>query len=327
MNKKAKWIMIGTGMTVLSAAAAGINAISRRLSKFVVDAALDREEPQKLKDGKRLNNEVIPKELSAQLCQLSEKLENSDCETITISARDGEKLVGHWHHRENDKRVIIAMHGWRSSWAHDFGSIADFWHSNGCSVLYAEQRGQGNSGGNYMGFGMIERFDCLDWIDWVNENIDSALPIYLAGISMGASTVLMAGGFDLPPNVHGIMADCGFTSASAIWKYVVELNTCFSYNSRSKALDDLCKEKINMGTQDYTTLDAMKKCRVPVLFIHGSDDTFVPVEMTYENYKACNAQKKLLIVPGAAHAMSYVVDKPQYEKAVKKFWASCEKNK
>ncbi len=311
-------------MTALSAAAAGINTISRRLSKFVVDAALDREEPIKLKDGKRLNDVVIPEELTAKLCQSSEKLKNSDCETVTISARDGESLVGHYHHKKGDRRLIIAMHGWRSSWTRDFGAIADFWHSNGCSVLYAEQRAQGNSGGDYMGFGMIERFDCLAWINWANERIKSTLPIYLAGISMGASTVLMAGGFDLPPNVRGIMADSGFTSANAIWKYVVENNTRFSYNSRSKALDDLCKKKIQVGTQDYTTLDAMKECRVPVLLIHGSDDTFVPVEMTYENYKACNAPKKLFIVPGATHAMSYMFDKSGYEKAVKDFWENCD---
>lgn len=318
MNRKTKWTI--AGITALSAMAAGVAAYSHRISKFVVAAALDREEPFRLKSGKSLNNTTVSEEVISHLRNLSENLRNSDCETVTISARDGEKLVGHWHHKEGDKRVIIAMHGWRSSWAHDFGAIADFWHSDGCSVLYAEQRGQGNSGGNYMGFGMIERFDCLDWIDWVNENIGTSLPVYLAGISMGASTVLMAGGFDLPPNVHGIMADCGFTSASAIWKYVVEVNTRFSYKSRSKALDDLCKEKIRIGTQDYTTLDAMKECRVPVLLIHGSDDTFVPVEMTYENYKACNAPKKLLIVPGAAHAMSYIVDKSAYEKAVKEFW-------
>ena len=64
----------------------------------------------------------------------------------------------------------------------------------------------------------------------------------------------------------------------------------------------------------------LSECKVPVLFVHGSDDHFVPVEMTYENYKACIAPKRLLIVPGAEHGMSYMVDKKSYEEAVKRFW-------
>lgn len=321
MKKKAKWIMIGAGITAATATVCGVAAaVSHRISKFVVDTALDRQGPKPLKGTKNPNNSVVPEELKAKVRELSEKLKNSDLETVTITARDGEKLVGHWHHKDTDKRVIIAMHGWRSSWAHDFGTIADFWQDNGSSVLYVEQRGQGESGGEYMGFGMIERYDCLDWIDLVNDRMNDSMPIYLAGISMGASTVLMTGGFDLPNNVCGIMADCGFTSAHAIWKHVVEGNTHFSYDSRSKVVDDLCKKKIQVGSQDYTTLDAMKECDVPVLFIHGTDDTFVPVEMTYENYKACASSKMLFVVPGATHAMSYVVDKEGYEKTVKQFW-------
>ena len=321
MKNRAKRIIIGTGITAAVAAMVGAaTAVSHKISRFVVDTALDRQGPKPLKGTKNPNDKVVPDELKDELHKLTEKLKNSDLETVAITAHDGEKLAGHWHHKEDDKRVIIAMHGWRSSWAHDFGAIADFWQDNGCSVLYVEQRGQGDSGGDYMGFGMIERYDCLDWIEWVNEKTNEGMPIYLAGISMGASTVLMTAGFELPNNVCGIMADCGFTSAHAIWKHVVEGNTHFSYNSRSKMVDDLCKKKINIGTQDYTTLDAMKNCDVPILFIHGTDDTFVPVEMTYENYKACIAPKTLFVVPGATHAMSYVVDKAGYEKAVKEFW-------
>jgi len=82
----------------------------------------------------------------------------------------------------------------------------------------------------------------------------------------------------------------------------------------------MCKKKINLTSEEYTTLDAMRVNKIPVLFVHGTDDDFVPVEMTYENYKACNAEKELLIVPGATHAMSYLVDRDGYENAVKQFW-------
>ncbi len=116
---------------------------------------------------------------------LAEKaLEESDCETVEILSHDGLKLVGHWHCGENPKRIIVAMHGWRSSWAKDFGVIAPFWHGSDCAVLYPEQRSQGNSEGEFITFGLLERHDCLQWVHWVNERTGGVLPIYLAGVSM-----------------------------------------------------------------------------------------------------------------------------------------------
>ena len=317
MKKSTQKLLIFSGITFAGTVITGI--VSHLTAKILVSTALDREMPKSMKN-RSISKTEKNEELIAAIREKSEKLKNSDCKTVEIMSHDGEKLIGHWHHNDNDERIIIAMHGWRSSWSKDFGAISDFWHNNKCSVLYAEQRGQNDSGGDYMGFGMIERFDCLDWINWVNEYNKENLPIYLAGISMGASTVLMTSGFDLPENVHGIMADCGFTSANDIWKHVVENNMHLSYNMRRKIVNDLCKKKIQVTSDEYTTLDALATNTVPVLFVHGTDDRFVPIEMTYENYKSCNAPKRIFIVPGAAHAMSYMVDKDGYEENVKKFW-------
>ncbi len=318
MKKSTKAILIGSG-AVLTGAAAVAAVVSHKTTKTLVNTALDREMPKAMKNRPMYKSEK-DENLLAFLKEKSEKLKNSVTETVEITGQDGKKLIGHWHHNENDKRIIIAMHGWRSSWTNDFAGIFDFWHDNGCSVLYAEQRAQNGSDGDYMGFGMLERYDCLDWINWANEQNKDNLPIYLAGISMGDSTVLMTSGFKLPENVHGIMADCGFTSAKAIWKHVAQNNMHLSYNIHSRMIEDLCKKKINISTEDYTTLDALKENKIPVLFVHGTDDDFVPIDMTYENYKACIAPKKLLVVPGANHAMSYIVDKDGYEKTVKEFW-------
>lgn len=324
MNQMTKKVCIGAGIAASGIAIAGI--VSCGITKQLVRIALDREAPKNMGKAKqKLTGGRVDAELAAELAVYAEKLEQSDCESVEITSHDGKKLVGHWYPCKNAERIIIAMHGWRSYWAKDFGAIAAFWHENGCSVLYAEQRGQNNSGGEYMGFGLVERFDCLDWIQWVNQMIENELPVYLAGISMGASTVLMAAGMELPENVQGIIADCGFTSPHAIWKHVVENNMHLSYRRlRMAVADAYCKQKIQMGANEYSTVEAMKQCKVPVLFIHGTDDHFVPVEMTYENYKACTAPRYLLIVPGAEHGMSYFVDRAGYEEAVKAFWDACE---
>ena len=322
MKKSARYILIGAGVT--AAGIGAIAAISYNITKKLLGLAMDREEPAIIaKNRSKLTGSAEMAKFLQQVDEAAGKLENSGCEEVETSSQDGIRLVGHWQTCENPKRVIIAMHGWRSTWSHDFGTIADFWHNNDCCVLYAEQRGQGNSGGDYMGFGLLERYDCLRWIEWVNARTGGTLPVYLAGLSMGATTVLMAAGLHLPENVHGIMADCGFTSPQAIWKHVVKKNMHISYESiRSAIASDMCRKRINMGANDYSTTDAMQQCKVPVLFIHGTDDHFVPVEMTYENYKACAAEKRLLIVPGAEHGMSYAVDKDSYEKITKQFWAA-----
>lgn len=320
MKKKITKILIGTGAVTAGAVVAA--GFIYKFTKEMMDVALDREPPKVNEKAKsRFSGSRGQENTFGELAAMSEKLKNSDCKAVEITAQDGTRLVGHWHKCDKTERVIIAMHGWRSSWNKDFGAISDFWHKNNCSVLYAEQRGQGQSGGAYMGFGLTERYDCLAWIKWVNENGNDKLPVYLCGISMGASTVLMAAGLELPANVHGIMADCGYTSPHDIWKYIMENNLRLSYNGITSAIaNDICRKKIQVTSKEYSCIEAMRKCKVPVLFVHGSDDHFVPVEMTYENYKACAAPKHLLIVPGAEHGMSYMVDRNGYEEAVKSFW-------
>ena len=318
MNKYLKNILIATGIVSSTAA---LGAIYYASAKQFMKIALDREEPKQITKGKDIisGSEEISK-IAATVMDAAAKLENMGFEEIHIQSHDGIDLVGHWYCPKSPKRVIVAMHGWRSSWSQDFALISPFWMENNCAVLYAEQRGQGSSGGEYMGFGLLERHDCLRWINWANEKTESKYPVYLGGISMGATTILMTSGFDLPKNVKGIVADCGFTSPHAIWRHVAKNNLHIPYGMYSAIANDLCKKKIQVGADEYSCIDALKNSTVPVLFIHGTDDKFVPVEMTYENYKACVSPKKLLIVPGAEHGMSYLVDKESYEEAVKNFW-------
>lgn len=324
MKKNARKWLVGSG--IAAAGAAALSAVRRGVSRHLVRLAMDRDGPREMEERiEKISGSPDHDELNRLIADARDRLEQAPTETVEIESHDGTRLVGHWYPCGEPKRVIVAMHGWRSSWSRDFGLIAGFWHDHGCSVLYTEQRGQGESGGEYIGFGLLERHDCLAWAKWVDAHNPDNLPIYLAGISMGATTVLMTGGMELPENVHGIMADCGFTSAHDIWKHVAEKNLHLHYGLYAAAADDLCKKKINVGAKDYSTVEAMARCTVPVLFVHGTDDSFVPVEMTYENYKACAAPKHLLIVPGAEHGMSYLVDQNGYEAQVKAFWEAYDR--
>ena len=319
MNENVKKCIRISG--IVAAAAAGASLSAYLTTKILVKTAVDRDGPRVMqRAGNLLARTQKDNQFLAELGAAAKRLEEKKSETVTVTSLDGIPLVGHFIPSENPKRVIIAMHGWRSSWTKDFGTMSDFWEANDCSVLYAEQRGQNNSGGDYMGFGLTERYDVLNWINWVTERCGSKLPIYLAGVSMGATTVLMAAGLNLPSNVHGIAGDCGFTSPQAIWKHVANKNLHLVYGLRSIMADTMFKERLQMATNDYSTVEALKNSKTPILLVHGTEDHFVPVEMTYENYVACAAPKKLFIVPGADHGMSYYTDKQGYEKTIEEFW-------
>lgn len=325
MKRSTKIAVAATAASVAASA-----AVSYTITRKLVELAIYREKPKKLEQKRpkvsRAHNTDEFLECADKTAR--ELAANEEIVNCNIRGRDSVYLAGHWYPCENAKRIIIAMHGWRSEWSRDFGMIADFWHREGCSVLFAEQRGQNNSGGNYITFGHLERYDCLDWVNYINENYNEEnLPIYLAGISMGASTVLMTASLDLPDNVRGIFSDCGFTSAHEIWKHTVNNNLHLLYGAHGYMIDEICKKKISVDSRNITTLAALNEARVPVAFVHGSDDRFVPVGMTYKNYKICSSPKELLIVPGADHGQSYYTEREKYEDFTRAFWAKYDKEK
>lgn len=320
MKKNKKNFLLGTGIALGSIAA--ISSISYFITKKMVTVALDRQAPKSSPASmKLLTGDANIEEKLNFLTENSKILEEKELEVVEITAQDGTVLVGHLYKNKKAKRTIIAMHGWRSSWARDFCLIHDFLFENDCNVLFAEQRGQGESGGDYMGFGLTERYDCLDWINFINSTEMKKLPVYLMGISMGATTVLMATGFQLPPNVKGVIADCGFTSPNDIWRHVAQNMKILYTGFMGEIASAICKRKINVAPDEYSTVTALSNSNIPVLFIHGTEDKFVPIEMTYENYKACVAPKSLFIVPGAEHGTSCFVAKEEYENQLKLFWS------
>jgi len=305
----------GKTAAVLGAGAV-LSGLSYAVTNYVMKLALDREMPKVPFSGKKDGDDPY-----AVFDEYAERLENIPHEKVEITSSDGLKLAGHWFEAEHPKRVILAAHGWRSRWSRDFGYSYDFLRQQNCSILYIEQRGQGNSEGRYMGFGITERYDIVDWLNWINDRVGIELPVYLAGVSMGATTVLMASGLELPGNVRGIIADSGFTSPVAIWKHIAQDDMHLPFILENAYSRVVYRKKLGVSAASYSTVDALRTNRIPVLFVHGQDDTFVPVDMTRENYAACTAPKDILIVPGAIHGLSYPVDEKRYQQKEIEFWS------
>ena len=239
-------------------------------------------------------------------------------EEAEISSFDGLRLHARVCGAEAGKPLLLLLHGWRSSAARDFGCVLEFYRAQGFGLILVDQRAHGKSGGKTISFGVHERRDCLAWARWAEERYHPPA-MYLDGISMGAATVLMASEFDLPASVRGIIADCGYTSPRDILKKVIR--QCHLPVAPIYFL-------VRLGARVFGRFDpeaasaarALEKCRVPVLFIHGEADGFVPCEMSRENYARCAAPKALITVPGADHGYSYLVDKEGVEAALERFF-------
>lgn len=311
-----KLVILGA---VLSLTALFFFLIIRLFAKLLVRFAIDRKPIKISSSSDRLNRITKDEKFVNTLVEKGRHLEEKNTEQVEISGYGGVRLIGHILCSDTPRRIIIAVHGWRGSWSRDFGIVSDFWQTTDATVIYVEQRGQKGSGGDYITFGLCERFDVVEWVKWASDRF-VGLPIYLCGVSMGASSVLMSASLPMSDSVRGIIADSGFTSPFEIWKYIVKTNLRLPSRLYERAANRVCKKCIGQSADSYSTLSALEECTLPVLFIHGAEDSFVPPEMTYRNYTACHSPKRLYVVPGANHCMGYYLDPERYEKEMSDFF-------
>ncbi len=240
-----------------------------------------------------------------------------DLQRFWISSHDGLNLAADYLPAENSVGTIIVVHGYRSNNCLDFSCVFQVYHEWGYNILAVHDRAHGESEGKYIGFGILDRYDVLAWTKFAAEKFGGN--IFLDGMSMGASTVLMTSGFALPENVKGIIADCGFTSPWEECKYVLKRN----FKLPAFPLLPVCSFAVKLvagyALDDYSTLEALKNNKIPVLFIHGGSDGFVPTYMGHLNYEACVAEKELLIIDGADHAESYLKEPERCTAVLKGF--------
>lgn len=216
-------------------------------------------------------------------------------------------------------KAVICFHGYTSQGLADYGSISNYYLKRGYRVLLVDQRAHGQSEGNYIGFGCMDRFDAQRWIEWMIQENGENVQILLHGNSMGGSTVLMASGLELPEQVKGIISDCAFTSPKEVFTHVLHSMYHLPAFPMIQIADIVNKKQAGYGLDECNAAREVQKAKVPILFIHGDADTFVPCEMCEEIYKNCASLKTKLIVRGAGHCESYYKDREAYEKAMDSF--------
>ena len=269
---------------------------------------LDEKAMMKTSYGKYYENIVIGDKF----------LKENPSQEVEIESYDGLLLRGIWVPAENPKGTILLAHGYRSSKLVDFSLAFGMYHAIGMNILLPDQRAHGKSEGRFITFGVKESRDMQSWIAYHNQTFGK-LPLILSGLSMGASTMLYLADVDLPDNVKGIIADCGFTSPREIIKTVFHRVIHMPAAPTLFVADLFARLFAGFSLSEKDTRKTLQSSKLPVLLVHGVEDGFVPCEMTKQGYDACNGEKELLLVEKADHGVSFLVDKPRYTKIVLAF--------
>ena len=211
--------------------------------------------------------------------------------------------TGERHHalyvRNGSNKTALIIHGWRD-----------------CSIVMPDLHAHGKSEGDMIQMGWLDRKDALQWLSVFQTDT-----MVVHGVSMGAATTMMLSGEKLPKSIKEIrfVEDCGYTSA---WdEFAVQLKEQFGLPEfplmYSTSL--LCKIRNGWSFGEASAIDQIRKCKYPMLFIHGGSDTFVPTEMVNRLYEAKPGKKDMWIAEGAGHAESYLRHREEYVEHVKRF--------
>ena len=239
-------------------------------------------------------------------------------EDVFTPGLDGARLHARLYRVPNAHATVILCHGYHSRAEHDFGAqFPAVYASGGCILLLIDERAHGLSEGKCLTFGQLERYDIAQWVHWVREHSRVQRPIALYGVSMGAASVLLAAQLpELRGELACVVADCGYSS------FELEVTDAVHHATNAPRwlqgpLARACVRILRRSGLDFDAVDTtpgMAALDIPILFFHGDADTFVPLHHSERNLAACRRPQRLVVIPGAEHAMAAQVDPERYRR-------------
>lgn len=236
-----------------------------------------------------------------------------------IKSFDGLLLSAKYYEHFKKAPIEIMFHGYRGSSERDLSTGVKRAALCGHNVLLVDQRASGDSQGHTISFGINEHKDCLRWIAFVIKKFGVNTKIILTGISMGAATIMMTSNSKLPKNVIGLIADCGYTSPKEIIKKVIKDMKLFP-NLLYPFVYLSARVFGNFKLNETSPIECIRNTTLPIIFFHGTIDSFVPHEMSKTLFNECNSKKDIFIVENAEHGISYLVEPDKYINYIKEFF-------
>lgn len=246
--------------------------------------------------------------------------DNQSFEQWQIESFDGMNLTGYFlEAKEPADKTVVFAHGYLGR-ARDMALFGEYYYEDlGYNVFTADSRGHGRSEGEYIGFGWHDRLDYVKWIDYIIEELGDETEIVLHGVSMGAATVLMTIGEDLPDNVKLAVADSPYSDVYDLFEYQLERMFNLPGFPILPAMSFAANIKAGYHLKEASALNQVKNTEIPVLYIHGAEDTFVPAKMTKTLHENTKSESEVFFVQGASHGESIVIDRDGYINTLNQF--------
>ena len=253
------------------------------------------------------------KQLYAYQAPLIKAFNELPFEEVTIRSFDNLTLYGYLL-RGNKEEVVICVHGYKSSMENDYCDKVKIYQDRGSTILLLNDRAHGKSEGDYLGFSEHDKRDVARWVDFINDIYPNAR-IYLHGVSMGGATVIHCANMHLK-NVCGIVDDCGFDSIINISKYLMKDIYHMPYFPFGYLAWMWSVIITGISFNTSMGVDCVKESSVPIVFIHGKEDHYVPCFMSEMMYEACTQPKELHLIENCGHAAAYMLATKEYTDAV-----------
>ena len=255
--------------------------------------------------------------------EAKERLQSVGGEDLWITSQDGLKLHALWLDNPAAERILICVHGYRGTYSGNFGVPYDLLKDT-CSFLMIDARTRGQSEGTYITYGAKEKDDVYLWLQKV-LGMTQDLPVYLYGVSMGSSTVLMNTAREKLERFKGVIADCGYTDMKTIITEVMEKDYHLPPFPLVPLIGCWCRLLAGFRMKDADALAALRHANVPVLFLHGLKDDYVTVHHTVENNAVCTSAHRTVLFEDAGHGACAASDPQRYANALHAFFSEQEK--
>ncbi|SES93840.1 hypothetical protein SAMN05421676_102161 [Salinibacillus kushneri] len=312
--KKKPWIKIGIGLLIILLLIDIIGSI------YFYNLAIDRDFPKDFLNG---NDDL---EVSGEAMEVMLEgdwrnwVANQDFDTWKMESFDGLTLQGYFLEAEEPtNKTVVFAHGYLGNGS-QMGLFGQYYYEElGYNMFTVDMRGHGKSEGDYIGFGWHDRLDYVDWVNRVVDELGPETEIVLHGVSMGAATVLMASGEELPDNVKAIVADSPYTSVYDLFDYQMKRMFNVPAFPVLPSTSLVTKIRADYSLKEASALKQVKKADVPILYVHGNDDAFVPTEMSKELYENTSSEAELITFNGSSHGEAFVIHKEEYVAKLNEF--------
>lgn len=228
-----------------------------------------------------------------------------------------------FYSNEKSKKFAIGIHGYRMNGISEFARYIPIYHDMGYNFLAIDNCGAGESEGEFVSFGVKESSDAINWAKLLTEKFGHDIEILIFGLSLGGATTLIAcGSKDLPSQIRCAIVDSPYSSFRAEEDYILSLLKLPEaiYPVFFFIINHVFKKNTGLTLKDASPIKAVKKASVPIMFIHGEDDVFVPSKFSKELASACASVSQLELFDKASHCQSFHWE-PEHYAALIHSWA------